>query len=149
MSENFVIEPALSSDKAAILDLLTETELPHDGVSDCITDFLTARDDRGRIVACAGFERHANLRLLRSVAVAPGLQKSGIGSRLVERLIIQAKQTGIDELILLTTTARDFFAGRFGFVETTREEYDANLARSAEWTLPRCSSAVVMKLKLT
>lgn len=146
---DFIIESALSSDQAAILNLLTETELPHDGVNEYLDSFLVARDESARLVGCAGLELHGKLGLLRSVAVSPDLQKSGLGSRLVATVIGEAKKSGLDEIILLTTTARDFFVRRFDFVETTRENYNDTLKDSPEWTLPRCSSAVVMSLNLT
>jgi N-acetylglutamate synthase-like GNAT family acetyltransferase len=109
--------------------------------------FLVARDNSGRLVGSAGLERHGNIGLLRSVAVAPDLQKSGLGSRLVSAVISEGKKSGVKEIVLLTTTARDFFAGRFGFSETGRENYDETLRDSPEWTLPRCSSAVVMRAR--
>lgn len=148
MNENYPIKAALSADKAALLNLLTETNLPHDSALDFLGGFLIAGDDSGRIVGSAGLERHGNIGLLRSVAVSPELQKSGLGSRLVSAIIGEAKKSGIEEIVLLTTTARDFFARRFGFSETTRESYDGTLKDSPEWTLPRCSSAVVMRLNL-
>lgn len=148
MSDNFVIESASSSDKADILNLLTQTNLPHDGVSEHLGSFLIARDESGAVLGCAGLELHGKIGLLRSVAVSPDLQKSGLGSRLVETVISEAKRNDLEEIILLTTTARDFFARRFDFVETTRENYNESLKDSPEWTLPRCSSAVVMKLSL-
>ena len=50
--------------------------------------------------------------------------------------------------MLLTTTARKFFAEKFGFREAARADYDARLADSAEWQMPRCSSAAFMRLDL-
>lgn len=148
MNDNFIIEAASAKDEAAILSLLTETELPHEGVSEHFGGFLVGRDESGQVVACAGVERHENIGLLRSVAVAPDLQKSGLGSKIVSAVIERSKENGIKEIVLLTTTARDFFARRFQFVETTRDEYNEALKDSPEWTLPRCSSAVIMKLPL-
>ena len=51
-------------------------------------------------------------------------------------------------MVLLTTTARDFFARRFGFTEADRAEFDSQLSGSTEWGLPRCSSAVCMALDM-
>lgn len=148
MNENYSIEAAMPADEAALLNLLTETNLPHDGALAFLDGFFVARDNSGRVVGCAGLERHDKIGLLRSVAVAPDLQKSGLGSRLVAAVIGEAKKSGVSEIILLTTTARDFFARRFEFSETTRENYNDALKDSPEWTLPRCSSAVVMRLDL-
>lgn len=146
MKEDFTIEAALPEDEAAILELLTTTDLPHDGVSDYLGGFLIARDETRKIVGCAGIERHGEIGLLRSVAVSPELQKSGLGSKLVTEVISDAKSKDVQEIVLLTTTAKDFFANRFDFEETSREEYNESLKESPEWALPRCSSACVMKL---
>lgn len=95
MRENFPIGAASPEDEAAILELLTATDLPHDGVSDYLDGFLIARDKTGNIVGCAGIERHGEIGLLRSVAVAPELQKSGLGSKLVKEVISDAKSRGV------------------------------------------------------
>ena len=142
------IRKAKTSDLSEILDLLRGSSLPPDGVAEHLPDFFVARDSTGRLVACAGVERYGTIGLLRSVAVSAELQRTGLGSRLVVRVLDEARHEGIDEVVLLTTTASDFFAVRFGFKETTREPYAEQLAPSAEWQLPRCSSAVVMSLRL-
>ena len=145
---DYTIEAASSADEAAILNLLTATDLPRDGAAEHLGGFLVARDASGRAIACAGLERHGNIGLLRSVAVAPDSQKSGLGSRLVWEIIERARRNGIAEIVLLTTTARKFFGERFGFVETNRNQYNDDLKNSPEWTLPRCSAAAAMKLDL-
>ncbi|MGH9819914.1 MAG: GNAT family N-acetyltransferase [Pyrinomonadaceae bacterium] len=145
---NITIEAASPGDKASILDLLTDANLPLEGVEHFLTNYFVARKNSGRIVACAGFERHGDTCLLRSVAVLPSLQKTGIGVRIVRSILDEAKQTGVKQIVLLTTTARDFFARRFHFIETNRESYNEVLKASPEWTLPHCSTAVVMKLEM-
>jgi N-acetylglutamate synthase-like GNAT family acetyltransferase len=143
------VSGASPSDLDDVLALLAAVNLPHDGVREHLASFLVARDAEGRLVGCAGLERHGDVGLLRSVAGAPGLQKSGAGSRLTGSAIEYAKANGVKEIVLLTTTARDFFARRFGFAETARADYESRLAQSPEWNLPRCSSAAFMRLDLT
>ena len=145
--ENITISNASADDLQAILDLLSHVQLPHDGVAENIDSFLVARDD-SRIIATIGLERHGNTALLRSAAVAPEYQGCGIGSRLTEHLLEHATNIGMERVVLLTTTARDFFARRFGFCETSRTAFDKDLAPSSEWNFPRCSSAVCMSLNL-
>lgn len=146
--ENITITNAAAEDLQAILDLLSRVELPHDGVAENISGFLVARDESSRLIATIGLERHGNTALLRSAAVAPEYQGCGIGSRLTERLLEQATNNGMERVVLLTSTASDFFARRFGFCETSRSAFDKELAASSEWNLPRCSSAVCMSLEL-
>jgi N-acetylglutamate synthase-like GNAT family acetyltransferase len=59
-----------------------------------------------------------------------------------------AAAIGIKEIILLTTTAKEFFIRRHGFEVAAREDFESRLAASPEWNLPRCSSAVVLKKTL-
>ena len=146
--ENIAITNASADDLQAILDLLAQVQLPHDGVAENLSGFLVARDESSRLIATIGLERHGNTALLRSAAVAPEYQGCGIGSRLTERLLERATNNGMEKVVLLTSTASDFFARRFGFCETSRTAFDKDLAASSEWNLPRCSSAVCMSLDL-
>jgi len=146
--EDIIITDATPDDLQAILDLLSQVQLPHDGVAENISSFLVARDESLRLVATIGLERHGNTALLRSAAVAPEYQGCGIGSRLTENLLELAKNDGVERVVLLTSTASEFFARRFGFCEASRTVFDEELAGSSEWNLPRCSSAVCMSLDL-
>jgi amino-acid N-acetyltransferase len=131
-------------DENAVRLLLERSDLPLDGVADCLGDFVVAESD-GKLLACAGIERFGRLGLLRSVAVDAAERGSGLGLRIVQSAIGDAKESGVVELVLLTTTAHDFFARHFAFEETTREAYGDAFAASPEWNLPRCSTAVVMR----
>ena len=146
--ENITITGASSDDLSDILNLLSQVQLPHDGVAENVSAFLVARDESSRLIATIGVERHGTTALLRSAAVAPDYQGCGIGSRLTEKLLQAATGDGVERVVLLTTTASDFFARRFGFCETPRTVFDEELAASSEWNLPRCSSAVCMSLVL-
>jgi amino-acid N-acetyltransferase len=146
--ENITITDASPNDLRDILDLLTQVQLPHDGVAENVSAFLVARDESSRLIATIGLERHGDTALLRSAAVTPEYQGCGIGSRLTENLLERAKNDGVERVVLLTSTASEFFARRFGFCETSRAVFDNELAGSSEWNLPRCSSAVCMSLDL-
>lgn len=146
--ENITIIDASSDDLRDILDLLSKVQLPHDGVAETLSGFLVARDESSRLIATIGLEHHGDTALLRSAAVAPEYQGCGIGSRLTEKLLERATGEGVERVVLLTTTASDFFARRFGFCEASRTVFDTELAGSSEWNLPRCSSAVCMSLDL-
>jgi len=144
--ENVTITEASAADLRDVLDLLSLVQLPHDGVAENISAFLVARDDSSRLIATIGLERHGDTALLRSAAVAPEYQGCGIGSQLTENLLQRATNNGVERVVLLTSTAAEFFARRFGFCETSRTVFDKELAGSSEWNLPRCSSAVCMCL---
>jgi amino-acid N-acetyltransferase len=149
MDNKTKIVAATPSDLSDVLELLTAVNLPHDGVREYLESFLLVRDTEDGLIGCAGLEQYEGVGLLRSVAVAPHLQKTGAGSRLVASMIQRARSAGLVELVLLTTTSHDFFAQRFGFVDADRTDYETILAQSPEWTLPRCSSAAFMRLDLS
>jgi amino-acid N-acetyltransferase len=146
--EGVSINPAAPGDLSDILGLLSAVDLPHEGVAEHLAGFLVARDGRGRLAGAIGLERHGDVGLLRSAAVAPGLQQSGLGSCLTSALLRRAEGAGIERVVLLTSTARDFFARRFGFSVADRARFDGQLADSPEWGLPRCSAAVCLALDL-
>jgi N-acetylglutamate synthase-like GNAT family acetyltransferase len=134
--EEFNVAPAQVSDLGDILTLLTSVDLPQEGVEQHIGGFLVAKDEDGHMTGTIGIERHGSVGLLRSAAVAAHVQHSGLGSCLTTALLETAKKTGIEKVVLLTSTASDFFARRFGFEEVARTEYHERLADSTEWSLP-------------
>jgi N-acetylglutamate synthase-like GNAT family acetyltransferase len=139
------VSPACLED---VLEILSQVNLPHDGVKEHFDGFLVARNGGGRILGCVGLESHGELGLLRSAAVLSEYQGQWIGNKLVRELLKRAASDGITEVVLLTTTAREYFQSKFGFKEARRSDYEKRLADSPEWNLPRCSSAVFMTLKL-
>jgi N-acetylglutamate synthase-like GNAT family acetyltransferase len=143
-----MITKASDEDLAGVLSLLESLQLPTAGVADHFGNFFVAKEKDGRLAGVIGLERYGRLGLLRSAAVAPGLQKSGVGSKLTRLLIAFAKAEGLTELVLFTPTARDFFA-RFGFVPANRENFHAQLKASAQWGDCSCrNSAEFMRLEL-
>jgi amino-acid N-acetyltransferase len=131
-----------------VLSLLESLHLPTAGVADHFGNFFVAREKDSRLAGAIGLERYGTVALLRSAAVAPRLQKSGVGSKLTRLLIDFAKGEGLTELVLFTSTARDFFA-RFGFVPANRENYHAQLKASAQWGDCSCrNSTEFMRLGL-
>jgi amino-acid N-acetyltransferase len=150
MSDDVItISPAAAADLGELLALLAAVNLPPDGVAEHLAGFLVARSASGRLIGSVGLERYGDVGLLRSAAVAPDLQRAGLGARLVAALLARARADGVQEITLLTTTARDFFARRLGFTEADRAAYEPQLAASPEWRLPRCASASFMCLRFS
>jgi amino-acid N-acetyltransferase len=142
------ITRASAEDLGGVLSLLESLLLPTAGVADHFDNFFVAKEKDGRLAGAIGLERHGTSGLLRSAAVAPGLQNSGVGSKLTRLLIDFARAEGLTELVLFTSTARDFFA-RFGFAPAHREDYRAVLKASAQWGDCSCRNATeFMRLDL-
>ena len=56
-----------------------------------------------------------NLAEIRALAIAPGMTRKGVGSALVESLISEARDMGIDQIFLFTYEPK--FFSRFGFTK--------------------------------
>lgn len=141
-----LVRPATANDLPAVKDLLTESDLPLEGVSESLGSFVVA-DRGGKIVGVAGLEECGEYGLLRSAAVAPEWRGRGLGRTLVERVIANAESAGLRALYLLTTTAEKYFPA-FGFRETTRDGVPPSVQATAEFTDACPASATVMKLAL-
>lgn len=141
------IKRATASELDEVLALLGKVNLPTEGVAEHFGGFLVARYE-GKLVGCVGQERYGDVTLLRSLAVSPEAQCGGLGKALTQQLLDEALATGISEVVLLTTTAKEFFARQFGFAETARSNFNQTLVNSPEWCLPRCSSAACLSLRL-
>src|SRR3979490_2007036 len=102
------IRNATSADLTAVENLLSASDLPLDGVRDNFSSFVVAEDD-DEIAGAIGLEEFGTVALLRSAVVAPEHRGSGVGRRLVERLLERADEAGVEELYLLTTTAEQYF----------------------------------------
>lgn len=147
LNKNVTLRQAGASDWPAVEALLRAHGLPTEGARQHLPTYLLAVG-HGEVVGCAGAEVHGDLALMRSVAVAPGLQRQGIGRLLVERLLLEATRRQIRRVFLLTVTAPEYFA-RFGFKRGPIDQAPAALGASAELqgACPAC--AAFMSLTLT
>lgn len=147
LNHDLSLRPAGPSDWPAIERLLQAHQLPTAGARDHLTTMLLALQ-AGEVVGCAGAEVYGSVALLRSVAVAPGLQRQGIGQMLVERLLHEARTRDIATLYLLTVTAPEYFA-RYGFKRQPVEQAPAALKASAEFqgACPACAALMALPLR--
>lgn len=136
------IRDATSSDFLAVEQLLLASKLPVEGVRENFSSFVVA-EEAGTISGAIGLERYGSAALLRSAVVSPANRGAGVGRQLVESLLQRAKEDGIDELYLLTTTAEKYFP-RFGFARTTRAAVPETVKASAEFRGACPDTAVVM-----
>lgn len=83
---NISLRPTAQSDWPAIAALLEANKLPLDGAQDHLSSYLLATQGN-EAIGTVGAEVYGDLALLRSVAIAPGLQRQGIGKLLVSRLL--------------------------------------------------------------
>jgi amino-acid N-acetyltransferase len=141
-ASGIAIRPASGDDLPAVVDLMTKTNLPVEGVKESIGSFVVA-ENGGRVVGVGGVERCGNYGLLRSVAVDPAARGRGVGAAMIERLIADSRASGLRALYLLTTTAENYFPS-FGFDKATRDSVPAEIQQTAEFKDLCPSSAIVM-----
>lgn len=147
LNKNITLRPAAKSDWPAVEALLLTNKLPLDGAQAHLHTCLLAVSN-GEIVGSAGAEVYGHIALLRSVAVAPGLHRRGIGKLLLDRLIHEAQRRDIARLYLLTVTAPEYFA-QFGFKRGKIDEAPQALKASAEFqgACPACAAFMTLTLQ--
>ena len=143
---SMTIEPAQSSDLAAILSLLERGGLPAAGLDQHLEAAVVAREGT-RVLGCAAIELYGQAGLLRSVAVDPATRGLGLGIRLTEAALTLARGRGVRTVYLLTETAAQFFP-RFGFRPIPREEVAPAVRRSVEFTEACAVTAQAMVAEL-
>jgi len=146
MMNNVSLRQAGPADWPAIRALLQANALPLQGAEAHLPTFVVAASG-AEVIGTAGAEVYGDVALLRSVAVAPGLQGQGIGESLVGLLLQEARRRGIRQVFLLTTTAAGYFP-RFGFERLPREQAPQALQASAEFQGACPASAVLMSATL-
>jgi amino-acid N-acetyltransferase len=141
---NPTFRSAQERDWDAIAGLLQSASLPLDGAQEHLTNFVLAYDGE-QLAGVAGMECYGDVGLLRSVAVANPRQ--GLGQRLVQRVLQRAAQQGMQQIVLLTTTAADYFP-RFGFQVISRADAPTAAYQSVEFQGACPDSSTVMLLDL-
>ena len=143
---SFLVRPAKKEELEGLTNLLDRLELPQAGVREHFSNFLVAESE-GRVLGAVGLEIYDKVALLRSLAVDPNEQGSGIGACLVEAVLSKAETARLEAVYLLTTTADRYFP-RFGFETIGRDQMDPRLAASEELRGACPRSAICMKLVL-
>jgi nucleoside-diphosphate-sugar epimerase/N-acetylglutamate synthase-like GNAT family acetyltransferase len=140
------IRAAATGDLAAVKRLLETNKLPLVGLEAHVATTLVAQRS-ARIVGSAALEIYGAAGLLRSVAVDEARRGAGLGHQLTQAALDLARARGVTRIFLLTTTAATFFP-RFGFREVAREDVDAAVRGSVEFTTACPASAVAMRADL-
>jgi amino-acid N-acetyltransferase len=141
------IGPASAGELPAIRDLLRACALSPDDVDGEGTQrLLVARDGR-ELLGCIGLEVHGEAGLLRSFAVAPSHRRRGVGAALNEAAVGLARELGIRDLYILTTTVREQ-ALRAGFEDVAREGVPAVIREGSQFRGQCPASAACMRLRV-
>lgn len=139
------IHPVSQNDFAAAINLLKQNNLPTEDITE--TTKLFALYDEGRLIGTIGIETDGKAGLLRSLCIDEAKRKAGSGQQLVAFIEGYAKEQGVDNLYLLTTTAAPFFAAR-QYQTINRAEVPEAMQRTSEFASVCPSTATVMKKAL-
>jgi amino-acid N-acetyltransferase len=125
------LRTATTRDLDAIRELLAASALPVDDLETSRPAFVVATQG-DRVVGVGGVEQFDTTGLLRSLTVHGDQRGRGLGQRLVHELEERARASGIRELLLLTTTAEDFFRN-LGYAAIERASIAGPVLNSAEF----------------
>ncbi len=129
----------------AAVALLAAAGLPSSDLTEPQLEHFLFSGPRDAPTGLVGLELYDGVALLRSLAVAPDAQRSGLGSALLEQAEGYACAHGVRSVYLLTTTAQRFFE-RHGYRLTSRETCPAAIRSTSEFTsLCPASSALLVK----
>ena len=127
----------------AITELLADSGLPTDDLSDQDLSLFRVRDSGASLAAVGGLESCGDAALVRSVATTAAMRGRGIASEIVEELEALAVDTGFLSLYLLTESAERFFESR-GYARVDRSEVPLSVQQSRQFSSLCPDTATVM-----
>ena len=133
--------------KPELLDvkrMLSDTNLPTGDLADVNLDHFWACGETSNPKGIIGVEVYGKDGLLRSLAVAPGVQGQGCGSSLVTMLEDYAKSIGIEVLYLLTESAEKYFLSK-GFDVIERDCASDAIKKTREFSELCPDNATLMR----
>jgi N-acetylglutamate synthase-like GNAT family acetyltransferase len=150
MTTENLASPALKiavteNERLQAIAILQQQNLPTSDIDEDKLLYLLMSGEN--IIGTAGLEIFEDCALLRSVSVIKEEQGKGYGKIINNEIENYAKESGINCLYLLTTTAKDFF-DKQGYCVIKRHESPAALQQTAELTSLCPSTAVVMKKRI-
>jgi len=141
------MRPAHREDMAAVRRVLTVTSLEEPARDEQHGSFFVLRNEDGT-VGCVSLEVLGDDAILRALAVDSKFRGAGYGWMLADMAVSQARWRGVRRIYLLTDTASDFFAAKFGFRVVDRSTLSKQVAASETFTQPAGAQQVAMRLDL-
>jgi UDP-N-acetylmuramate: L-alanyl-gamma-D-glutamyl-meso-diaminopimelate ligase len=142
------IRPARRTDMGPARALLELAELDEEAARDAqFPSFYVLHNERG-LVGTVALEVLGDDSVLRALAVHPEERGAGYGWMLADTAIAQARWRGVRRIYLLTESASDFFAAKFGFRVVDRSTLSKQVAGSETFTSQKGANLVAMRLDL-
>jgi N-acetylglutamate synthase-like GNAT family acetyltransferase len=108
---------------------LTSVHLAEPAREEQMASFYTLRNETG-LAGVVALEVHGDDAILHSLAVDQQFRGAGYGWMLADMAVSQARWRGVRRIYLLTETASDFFAAKFGFRVVDRSTLSRAVANS-------------------
>ncbi len=108
--------------------------------------FLLFYDDEGNVIGSAGLEIYGEAGLMRSIAVRSEDRGKKLGARIVDEILLCARDNNLRSVFLLTETAYKFFLKK-GFQDFSRNDVPEAVKNSSEFSLVCPASAKCMAFR--
>jgi amino-acid N-acetyltransferase len=145
-TSSLVLKIAISqNEREQVLKMLKAQKLPTTDITE--DTLLYGLQDGEKLIGTAGLDIFDDCALLRSVSVIAGVQGKGYGRSLNEQLERFAKESGINCIYLVTTTAKDFFE-RQGYCVIDRQTAPGAIKQTEQFSGLCPSTAIVMKKRI-
>jgi N-acetylglutamate synthase-like GNAT family acetyltransferase len=131
----------------AVRTLLSSVELEEPAREDLFPAFYVLSNEEG-IVGTVALDVLGDDAVLRALAVHSEFRGAGYGWMLADMAVSQARWRGVRRIYLLTESASDFFAAKFGFRVVDRSTLSKQVAASETFNAPRGTNLVAMRLDL-
>ncbi|HEY5938692.1 MAG TPA: GNAT family N-acetyltransferase [Kofleriaceae bacterium] len=142
------MRPAKRADMTAVRACLETAGLQDELARDELApSFYVLRNERG-VAGTVALEVVGDDAILRSLAVDPDCRGAGYGWMLADMAVSQARWRGVRRIYLVTASASDFFAAKFGFRVVDRSTIAKQVAAHETFMRPGSSQLVAMRLDL-
>ncbi len=125
---------ATKADLTPLVRLLEACDLPADDIASVDLSRFVLCEDRGTIAGAGGLEIVGSDALFRSLAVLESHRGRGIAGAILDHLCEMAREAGVENMFLLTTTAGSWFRER-GWAAFERDSAPAPIRATAEFRL--------------
>lgn len=140
------LRAATERDRPLIRALLAASSLPTSDLEATRPHFVVACMDE-QVIGTGALQPLGSVALLRSLAVQPHLRGAGVGHSIVRELEHIARTSAINQLILLTQTAKSFFEAQ-GYTVIDRASAPLVVRESEEFRSLCPASALCMSKAL-
>jgi UDP-N-acetylmuramate: L-alanyl-gamma-D-glutamyl-meso-diaminopimelate ligase len=142
------VVPARRADMDGVRELLDKVHLSSSqATDDNYGHYFYLRNERG-VDGVVALDVTGEDAILHSLAIATESRGTGFGWLLADVAVQWARHRGCRRIYLLTETASDFFAAKFGFRVVDRTTIAKSVAASETFTAERGANLVAMRLDL-